>query len=408
MGTMTKDVNERLDTIVEDEVRRGWKVVAIDPYFQDMLEASELPRIAYLRFVRMNPARKREVAELVQRRYHADLQDPTILSEAQVKALAATRGEWTAAMEQELAGLTERSKSLMQQLYVADFASGSEQWLVELESIAATVRDAMKEDAEATARFNRWLDYTPDREAEYTALYAEAQQRTKYIPEVDFQALSLYSIEVSDLVEQLDDLKSRIENYYALIKVRQEQATLQVKRDRLFEQTAEARRDQAEELARLYVTATVCDADGTQRGKIAKSFDGLWEFPFDVLQHFTTEAYLFHNHITSEARAYLEVFGFLGPRPPSFFGVEHAYDLDDGHLFTFHWIRFYQQIYDMSPVDRPSDDIIDNDVELDKWRDSYMMQAAARASMERAKAHGNSGSGSTMPAPRSALPQYGG
>jgi hypothetical protein len=314
---LDREINERLDTIVEDDVRKGWKLVTLPDYYQEMLQDDELPELEVLRFLRMNPARKRTVAELVQRRYHKDLQDENLLSEAQVRVLAAKRGEWTEDHEKRLADASTRSNALMTNLYASGFASGAEKWAGTIQGHTETVREALDGNADLLEVFNRWIDYKSDLRDEYTVKYAELQQLPRYSPDRDFMALTQDSEAVSALIEELDDLKTRVENYFDLLKVRQEQMELQVRRDRLFDQTAESRRDTAEELARLYVTTTVCSTEGLEVGPLAPTFDALWQFPFEVLQYLTSEAYLWHNGIPDEAREYLEVFGFLANKRPN-------------------------------------------------------------------------------------------
>lgn len=55
--------------------------------------------------------------------------------------------------------------------------------------------------------------------------------------------------------------------------------------------------------------------------------------------------------------------------------------LDDGQLIEYQWLKFYQQVLELPPTDRPSDEVIDDDIELDKWYRSYLQQAAAQASI---------------------------
>lgn len=314
---LDREINDRLDAIVEDDIRKGWKLVTLPDYYQELLRAEALPELPVLRFLRMNPARKRTVAELVQRRYFKDLQDENLLSEAQVRALAAKRGEWTADHEKRLAETSERSNALMTSLYASGFASGAEKWGETISSHTTTVREALEGNAELLGVFNRWVDYKADIRDEYTVLYAAEQKLARYSPDRDYITLTQHSEPVSALIDELDDLKSRVENYFELLKVRQDQMELQVRRDRLFDQTAESRRDTAEELARLFVTTLVLGAEGDERGPLAPSFDELWDFPFEVLQFLTSEAYLWHNGIPDEAREYLEVFGFLANKARS-------------------------------------------------------------------------------------------
>lgn len=41
--------------------------------------------------------------------------------------------------------------------------------------------------------------------------------------------------------------------------------------------------------------------------------------------------------------------------------------------------RFYESIASMLPSDRPSDDVIDNDAELDQWYQNYVRDMAIKS-----------------------------
>ena len=50
-----------------------------------------------------------------------------------------------------------------------------------------------------------------------------------------------------------------------------------------------------------------------------------------------------------------------------FFPAESVHDLDGLQLYLVMWIGFYRDIYGMPPGERPSDEDIDDDRELDQW-----------------------------------------
>jgi hypothetical protein len=64
-------------------------------------------------------------------------------------------------------------------------------------------------------------------------------------------------------------------------------------------------------------------------------------------------------------------------------------------------VRFYQQIYDLPPTDRPGDDVVDNDERLDKWYEAWMRQVASDASKVR-------GQQQAAAAPMEAVRKFGG
>lgn len=43
------------------------------------------------------------------------------------------------------------------------------------------------------------------------------------------------------------------------------------------------------------------------------------------------------------------------------------------------WAKFYKNIYEMHPKDKPVDDLIENDFELDRWFDNYIREAQRAA-----------------------------
>jgi hypothetical protein len=52
------------------------------------------------------------------------------------------------------------------------------------------------------------------------------------------------------------------------------------------------------------------------------------------------------------------------------------------------YARFYESIASMLPSDRPSDDVIDNDAELDRWYQNYIRDMALKAGKQQ-KQSGN-------------------
>jgi len=56
-------------------------------------------------------------------------------------------------------------------------------------------------------------------------------------------------------------------------------------------------------------------------------------------------------------------------------------------LSLVYWSNYYQQIYEMMPDDRPSDAIIDNDEELDKYMSRFFEEKSKEADHRRLKKH---------------------
>lgn len=67
-----------------------------------------------------------------------------------------------------------------------------------------------------------------------------------------------------------------------------------------------------------------------------------------------------------------------------------------------HWGKWYKSIYEMMPGDKPDDALINDDIELDKWFDSYIRDIAIKqAQMKQASSR------NAPPRPQ-AVPVFGG
>jgi hypothetical protein len=51
-------------------------------------------------------------------------------------------------------------------------------------------------------------------------------------------------------------------------------------------------------------------------------------------------------------------------------------------------VGFYAQVYGLPPTDRPGDDVIANDEQLDRWYEAWQRQLAAEASKLKAQQAG--------------------
>jgi hypothetical protein len=312
MGTVALDASatQRIDAIKEAELDVGKKVVVVPVELRQQLVNEGFPDMPQVRLVRMNPARRRQAAELVQRRYYKDLKDDALPSDAQVAELAAKRGEWTAEHEARRKQLGEESQQLMLGLYSEGFGKGAEVWAAHIEELTVLLREALApvdgEPHPLRAEFETWRAWVADQPTNDPA----------YNPDSALQRLYDGLPAFGESLEELDTLKDRVNRYWKLVTIRNEQNQLELRRAQVFDQTVESRRSQCEEYARLYTCAEVLAADGLSLGPICKEFDHLWNLPFDVLTFLTTEAYLFANGIPDEAREYLETWGFLVPTSP--------------------------------------------------------------------------------------------
>lgn len=313
---MEKDTEKRLDAIVEDEVQKGYRIKQLPENLHGMLIAQSGPDISRVRFTRLNPARRRKIAEIVQRQYHRDLKNPDVLSNEEIMVLVTKRGEWS---EAKTAELNELRESVQRRMGVLYFAKGSDNAIGELahavERFKAMVGD--KVPAENHERlhelFDRWVDYVPTRRDEYTEKYAVAQGRDIYSPDSDMQRMFVLGkvFEIKELLEEIEELRDRVHDLIMLRNDRIKLNQLQSKFARIFSDSAEQRREVAEELAQLYYTCERLDANDKPVGPLTPTYETLYDLPEDVVSWFQYESYFFHNGIPDEAREYLTAIGFL-------------------------------------------------------------------------------------------------
>lgn len=334
---MDKATEKRLDAIVEDEVRRGYRIKSLPEELLSLLQEEGGPDIRRVRFTRLNPGKRRKIAEVVQRQYHRDLKNPDILSREQVLKHVTERGEWSTDMDTEMKDLQERTSREMSLLFFdgAKDASWATELLKESQEFRAWIRKvaAPENCAKAEEIFNRWVDYSADRLDEYTRLFAEAQGRERYSHDLDLQELQLLlnHEDAYDRLNEIEDLRDRVVRVMVLQKERVRLVELQIRNARIFADCVEQRRDNAEEMARVYYTTERVTAEGVSQGPVTPSFDELWDLPEDVVQWLLVESYFFQNGIPDEAREYLETFGFIkaerdGETTPSVSGDSGASD----------------------------------------------------------------------------------
>jgi hypothetical protein len=322
MSTNTTAVDEqRNDPIAEDDIRRGWTMSEVPAELQAEMQEAGIPVFTHIRLTRLNPTRRRKITEVVQRAYFKDLKDGELLSVNQVKDLVAARGEWTPKHEQRLALLNERTTSKMMTLYHEGVRHSTE-WLEELgrhrQRFLELVEQSDKPDEtkrELRDRFERWFAYTPRQQAEYQDRFPHVLgAEGLYYPDRDLSWLMDNSptLEAADLLEDVDTLNMRIQDYITLVEERSEYDELRVSRLRIFANTVESRRDNAEEMARVFHCTERCDDQGTAKGPIMSSFEQLYDLPDGVISWLVEEQFFFHNSIPAETREFLKGFGFLG------------------------------------------------------------------------------------------------
>lgn len=313
----------QFDPIVEDETRRGFRVKAVPPQLQAQVRDEGLAPFSHIRMARLNPSRRRKITEVSQRAYHKDLRDTDLLSNEQVMKLVVERGEWSAAMDKRLTELQQRTTSQMASLY-NEGVTKSREWVAELgakmgrfEELVDTSDLSVDEKGELHARFRRWADYRPEKQAAYVTAHPEALRDGVYYPDSDMNWLMEHAptLEGADLVEDIQTLQDRVQEYLTLVAERTEFEELRLKRLRIFANTVESRRENAEEMARVYFATERCDADGNVQGPLSFTFDALYDLPDDMISWLIEEQFFFQNGIPDETREFLSAFGFLTAAP---------------------------------------------------------------------------------------------
>lgn len=316
---MDQATQQRLDSVLEAELHRGFRIKELPEELQAEMVADGLVPMARVRFTRLNPRRKAKIATEVQRRYHADLKNPDILSNDQIAKLVEERGEWTPEMTRRMFTLVEDTQSLQGELYAEGI--GHADWGQELTEVRSTLEAALTsadfanpEDRDRTLhQLVRWAEFAPSLQSAYSVLYAAEQGRETYSVDKDYSDLTeaMPSVEALAALERLDDLRDKAIRFAELRNLRVELAALQNKHTRIFADSVESRRDQAEEMARVYFCSERVGEDDAPTGPLAATFDALWDLPEAVIQWLIVEHYFFANGLADEARDYLTTFGFL-------------------------------------------------------------------------------------------------
>lgn len=311
-----------IDQTIEDDIRRGYAEVAVPPDLTaQLVEARNLdPSITVferVRLVKATPRLKRLIGETVQKRYHQDLKDKSLLSNAQLRQLNVERGEWSDDMEKRLETLDQDVQKLMLELHIDGF-DPRDNWTKQMNDQAARAQ-AFPEEADQDVKqrffdvFRRWVNFTPKDRAIYTDLYAGEQELEAYSEDRDYQWLLDHaaSLDAVDALNDVEELRFKLLRYNELLDKGEEKRKLADRRARMYAESVESRRDTTEELAKLYQCATVLDPAGKPVGPLANSFDALFDLPEDVLTWLLNEQAFFVNGVGPEVREYLAQWGFI-------------------------------------------------------------------------------------------------
>lgn len=118
-------------------------------------------------------------------------------------------------------------------------------------------------------------------------------------------------------VQDIDDVRDKIRRYVEVLEIRRELMELQAKQARMYGESVESRREITEEFARVYFCTEILDEQGMPQGPLAKTLEGISDFPEEVIHWLQVEVYFFLNGVPEEAREYLSQWGFIPalPRP---------------------------------------------------------------------------------------------
>ena len=325
---MDKETQIRVDQILEDEISKGYRIVDVPEAIQAQLKVAAtvdptVKPFSRLRFLRLTPRRRRQIQEEVMTRYNRDLKNPDLLSNEQLRKINIERGEWSEADEKEIERLSDLQNTQTMQLNASGFED-REEWSKELtkqSEIYLKALDACSKHPDEKAYlkdiFIRWSNYVPASKEEYTTLFAEKQGRTEYEPDVDLGKLfdTSPSLEATDALATVDEVLGRITKLMELIDTRTKLAALVDKRSKIFANSIEARRDQAEEVARVFYSAELLGDGDSSRGPITANYDAMWDLPEGVLQWLIEELVMFIQNIPMTMRDRLEELGFLAQVP---------------------------------------------------------------------------------------------
>lgn len=334
--SVSQDMQRRMDSLVEDEVVRGWRIKHLpDQLVQLLIEMAQVDPLirpfTRVRFSKLTPRKRSLINKAVVQEYHAQLQQKALLSREAIRRLNIERGQWSVEKEQRLAELDRQVTRVQHELHSEGF-NPRERWLEELLTNAEIYRKSLTEPDEAgrlmnspelneesERRFSRWLNYTPQQLADYTASYAQEQGLVEYSEMADFQWLMDHapSLKGAEALAQIEGLRDKLERYMAYLDGLGERNVLKEQELRMYAGSVESSQETLEEMARVFYITEVLDDDGQSLGPITADFGDLEALPDEVIKWLIYESYFFLNNTPDEAREFLHQWGFLQAPQPS-------------------------------------------------------------------------------------------
>ena len=281
------DTIELEDAILEDELRNNRRVVKHSKLGQLLLR-------------RATPAAERDIAEARRRSYHADLRNEEVLSRKQIENILEARGVWTKEQSDRIEELGNRTTELMAQITSLGFSDPD-----------ALIRELVEVNTDLSKAFG--LEDVP--EDEYDDEQKEIAENLERFFNLDnmaraeearFLRSKASNSDVADLLNQADAavyLSGMISDFS---EAKQELNELLMEYSKHFGESAEARADRAERLAKIYYCVRTEDGD-----PVWEDLETLWEEDPEVVMWVSNQLYYYENGVSPEASDVLERFGFM-------------------------------------------------------------------------------------------------
>lgn len=325
---MDKGMERQINALVEDGIARGYKVKQLSNVGKAALEElrqidASMPDIDWVRFTKLTARKRAQIADIVAKQYSRDMQDVGILSYEKMKKIAISRDEWQEDYDSKIDILQSETQTGMLELTFEGFSKRLE-WTEEYEEdckfyLNQVEKASWPEDQKTKVAgvFGRWSNYTPESRASYTEQYAAEQKLPEYSVDRDFLYLmeNAPSEEAADHLNTADDLRRKLNRLLEVLKTRGELNDLLTRKARIFAGTAEARRDNTEEMARLYFGIERVTEAGKPLGPITTEFDQMFDLPDEVIEWLLVEAAFFYQGIPDSMRGFYEEWGFIRADP---------------------------------------------------------------------------------------------
>jgi hypothetical protein len=246
------------------------------------------PTLGAVKLMRPNPDQEMAISEVRRRQYHADFQDRTILSRAEMRAEALRRGIWTMAQEEKVTLLQTRIGQIMGLLNVVGYQSVDEV-IQKFDDATAALAALFAEKPEAQAAVRRYFDINerPD-PADHKLIFESATTTA-----------------VDDAMSEATLYRTQVELLTELASTRKELQPLMREQVRLFMDTIEARMDRKEELAKVYYCTSTPEG-----APLWPTFEAMFRASPSALEVLLEEMYFFEHGISDADRLVLSRHSF--------------------------------------------------------------------------------------------------